>query len=219
MLKLFCSTAAMALSMGVACAADLPSYEPPPAAAPVALFSWTGPYVGLDAGWAWGESEVNIGDINDEEFDVDGWLAGGFAGYNYQFASPLVIGIEADIEATGIDGDTTDPVFGSVDTEVNVQGSLRSRLGYAIDRWLPYVTGGVAAAGVDADSTAAGEADDDVEWGWTVGGGLEVAATDRIFVRGEYRFTDLGDFDNDDDIGEVQDLRTHAVRVGAGFRF
>jgi len=219
MLKLVGPAAALILSLSGALAADLPSYEPPPAPAPAPLFTWAGPYVGLEAGWGWGESEVNIGGINDEQFDIDGWLAGGFAGYNYQFASPVVVGIEADIEATGIDGDTTDPVFGAVDTEVKAQGSLRSRLGYAFDRLLPYVTGGVAAAKPDADSTAVGEADDDLEWGWTAGAGLEVAVTDRLFVRGEYRFTDLGDFDNDDDIGEVQDLRTHSVRVGAGFRF
>ena len=58
-----------------------------------------------------------------------------------------------------------------------------------------------------------------MEWGWTAGASFELAVTDRLYVRGEYRFTDLGDFDNDDDIGEVEDLRTHAVRAAAGFRF
>src|SRR5215208_3725447 len=116
MLKLLGAFGACAVSVSGAFAADLPSYEAPPTAAPVSVFTWTGPYVGVDAGWAFGESEVNIGGIDDEEFDIDGWLAGGFAGYNYQFASPLVVGIEADLEATGIEGDTTDPVFGFVDT-------------------------------------------------------------------------------------------------------
>jgi outer membrane immunogenic protein len=220
MKSLFISAAAIALSVSAAAAADLPTYEAPPAALPVPAFSWTGFYLGVDAGWGFGKSEVNIGGPDDEEFDVDGWLAGGFGGYNYQFTgSPVAVGIEADVEATGIDGNTTDPVFGGVDTEVKVQGSARSRLGYAFDRLLPYVTSGFAWAKPDADSAAAGEADDDVEWGWTVGAGVDYAVTDRFFVRAEYRFTDLGDFDNDDKLGEVEDLRTHTVRIGAGAKF
>jgi opacity protein-like surface antigen len=38
-------------------------------------------------------------------------------------------------------------------------------------------------------------------------------------VRGEYRYTNLSDFDNDDDAGEVQDLTSHTVRVGVGVLF
>jgi outer membrane immunogenic protein len=218
MLKLVSGVAAFALSIGGALAADLPVYEAPPAPPPPA-FTWTGFYIGAQGGWAWGQAEVDIGAPDDDEFDVDGWMVGGFAGYNYQFASPLVVGIEADIEAAGIDGNDDDPVFGSADTEVRVQGSIRSRVGYAFDRLLPYITAGFAAARPDVDTTAAGESDDDLEWGWTAGAGLEFAATDHLFVRGEYRFTDLGDFDNQDDNGDLQDLRTHSVRVGAGWKF
>jgi outer membrane immunogenic protein len=215
MAKLLLSgVAALALSTTAALAADLPL---PPEAAPV--FTWTGFYVGVQGGWGWGESEVNIGNPDDNEFDIDGWLVGGFVGYNYQLASPVVIGVEGDLEGTGIEGNEVDPALGFVDTEVRLQGSIRSRIGYAFDRLLPYLTSGFAYAKPDADSAAAGEADDDIEWGWTVGAGLEFAATDRLFVRAEYRFTDLGDFDNDDKIGEVQDIREHAVRVGAGWRF
>jgi hypothetical protein len=38
--------------------------------------------------------------------------------------------------------------------------------------------------------------------------------TDKFFVRGEYRYTNLSDFDNDDDDNELQDIGAHAVRLG-----
>jgi len=217
MSKILVSAAALLLLGGAALAADLPAYEPAPTIAPPPAFSWTGFYAGLDAGWAWGDAELAIGNPDDEEFDVDGWLVGAFAGYNYQFSS-LVIGLEADIEGTGIDGDGSDDDLGDFDADVNVHGSLRGRLGYAAGRFLPYVTGGLAAASVDADSDARGD-DSSTEWGWTVGVGADVAVTDRVFVRGEYRYSDFADFDNDDDSAEIQDLRTHAVRVGVGVKF
>jgi len=218
MLKLVSGIAAFALSISGALAADLPVYEAPPAPPPP-VFTWTGFYIGAQGGWASGEAEVDIGAPDDDEFDVDGWMIGGFLGYNYQFASPLVVGIEGDLEATGIEGDDDDAVFGSADEEVRLQGSIRSRVGYAFDRLLPYITGGFAFARPDTDTTVAGESDDDVEWGWTAGAGLDYAATDHLFLRAEYRFTDLADFDNDDDNGDLQDLRTHAIRLGAGWKF
>jgi len=217
MTRIFVSAAALLLLGGGAIAADLPAYEPAPTVASLPAFSWTGFYAGLDAGWAWGDAELAIGNPDDEEFNVDGWLAGGFVGYNHQFSS-LVVGLEADIEGTGIDGGDNDDDLGDFGADVNVQGSIRGRLGYAAGRFLPYVTGGLAAASVDADSDARG-GDSSTEWGWTAGVGADVAVTDRVFVRGEYRYSDFADFDNDDDAAEIQDLRTHAVRVGVGVKF
>ena len=43
--------------------------------------------------------------------------------------------------------------------------------------------------------------------------------TEKIFVRGEYRYTDLADFDNDDEQGEIEDLDTHTFRLGVGVLF
>jgi outer membrane immunogenic protein len=225
------STTALALLGGAAAAADLPAFEPAPVMAPVpAGFTWTGPYVGLAAGYAWGDAEINEFDgDNDEEFDVNGWLAGGFVGYNYQFPSALVLGIEADLEWTGIDGDGSDGDDDDDDddgfsADVNWQGSLRARLGYAFDRALIYATGGLAAADVDGEFSDGDDDDDDdssgnTEWGWTLGAGVDFAVTDNVFVRGEYRYTNLSDFDNDDDAAEIQDLTSHTVRVGVGVLF
>ena len=242
MKKLLVSTAALALLSGAAAAADLPAFEPAPVIAPVPqVFSWTGPYAGLAAGYAWGHAEVNDfdgddddDDDGDEEFDADGWLVGGFVGYNYQFPSALVIGIEADLDWTGIDGDgdsgddddDDDDDDNHFNADLDWQGSLRGRVGYGFDRALLYATGGLALASIDTHGNGDDDDDDDddgdgdsTEWGWTLGAGVDFAVTDNVFVRGEYRYTNYSDIENEDDRFEAQDFDTHAVRVGVGVLF
>lgn len=218
MKKLILSAAALALVGGSAVAADLPAYEPAPVVAPVvSAFSWTGFYAGVQTGYAWGDAEV-AGPFVGDDYDVDGWLLGGFAGFNFEISS-FVAGIEADLEWVNADGDNA---VGS-ETELNWQGSLRGRLGVALDRVLLYGTGGLAIADVDATFAAdpagpvAGVSTSGTELGWTVGAGVDFAVTDQIFVRGEYRYTDFGEIDTPADAD--QELNFHTVRVGAGFMF
>jgi outer membrane immunogenic protein len=209
---------------GSAFAADLPMFEAPVEPLPVPAFSWTGFYVGAAGGYAWGNGEVNffgIGAPGDEEVDSDGWMIGPFVGYQYQWRN-VVFGVEGDLEWTDIDGDDDDGDGFDVGVDIDWQGSLRGRLGYAFDRALIYGTGGFSLAGVDTEGPGGGGDDDgdgSTEWGWNIGAGLDFAVTDRVFVRGEYRYTNLSDFDNDDDSGEVQDFDSHAVRLGVGFMF
>ena len=185
MKKFLISTAALALFSSAAIAADLPTIEAAPIVAPVeTVFSWTGFYAGLDAGWIWNES--------------DGWVAGGFAGYNFQQDS-IVFGAEADLEWANVDSDDDD-------ADVDWQGSLRGRAGFAVDQFLLYGTAGLAFADLDED----GGDDDDGDWefGWTAGGGADVAVTDNVFLRGEYRYADYGD-----------DYDSHTSRAGVALKF
>src|SRR5688572_2217143 len=88
--------AALTLAAWPASAADLPGrYMPPPApmAAPmyIPMFTWTGFYVGANAGYGWGSAD---GDISIRgvgrgliSADADGFFAGGQAGYNWQFGA------------------------------------------------------------------------------------------------------------------------------------
>jgi outer membrane immunogenic protein len=221
MKKLLLSAAALALVGGSALAADLPTYEAAPAVAPmVSAFNWTGFYAGVQTGYAWGDADVAGVDVGDD-YDVDGWLLGGFAGFNFEISS-FVAGIEADLEWVNADGDNA---VGSA-TELNWQGSLRGRLGVALDRVLLYGTGGLAIADIDADFVGAVAGDppaptvvstSGTELGWTVGAGVDFAVTDQIFVRGEYRYTDFGEIETPADVD--QELDFHTVRVGAGFMF
>jgi outer membrane immunogenic protein len=228
MAKYFLSVAAVALFATGAVAADLPSYEAPPVVAPVPDdFSWTGFYAGLQAGYSWGDLETNvvIGNDRDEEFEADGVVGGIFLGYNLGLTDAMVIGIEGDFEGTGIEAEEDDEALDGIgyDADVNWQGSVRGRLGFSFDRVLVYGTGGVAFANFDTsfDDGVDGDDDDETELGWTAGAGVDFAVTDNIFVRGEYRYADFADFDDDeaDGIGEVQDLETHTIRAGVGFKF
>jgi outer membrane immunogenic protein len=172
----------------------------------------------LATGYAWGHSEIHVPGIGDDEgLSPSGWLVGVFGGYNYQFASGVVLGAEADIEWTDLNDDGS---RAGVDfsTDMNWDGSIRSRIGYAWDRALIYGTGGFAFAGFDGELNP-GQDSSSTEWGWTIGAGVDYAFTDRIFARAEYRFTDFSDFGNDDDPGEIEDFTTNALRVGVGVKF
>ena len=212
MKKLLLSTAAFALLGGAAMAADLPAMESAPMMAPVATaYNWTGFYAGLDAGYSWGNVDASSPAVSN--FDADGFLLGAFAGYNYQFGS-IVAGGEADIEWTNADGDSDGDSF----LEKNWQGSLRGRVGYAIDRFMLFGTAGLAIADFDGDASAALDGHDSgTELGWTVGAGVDVAVTDNIFVRGEYRYADYGKVISNG--GQHLDFNDHTVRLGVAYKF
>jgi outer membrane immunogenic protein len=119
-----------------------------------------------------------------------------------------VFGVEADIDYSDMDGDdsaTVDvPGFVAIttaaSTEYNYFGSLRGRLGAAFERFLVYGTGGLAYADVENSASLTNElgqdyfgSSDDVQLGWTVGGGVEVAVTDNVTLGAEALYFDLGD--------------------------
>jgi outer membrane immunogenic protein len=231
MKHLLVSAAVAALFSGAAVAADLPAYEPAPiaAAAPV-LYDWSGFYVGLQAGWAWGDADADFDNgAPSLSYDPDGFVGGGHAGFNFQFNS-FVVGVEGDIEWTGIDGDDSSAVglTSEGDIDVNWQASLRARGGLAIDRALVYATGGAAFADVDIGGGPLGSGPccgySDSEWGWTAGAGADFAVTNMLIVGVEYRYTDFGTFEGGlpptfPGVVESVDLQTHAIRGRAGLKF
>src|SRR5450830_1778524 len=132
--------AATTLGVGVAAAADLPTKAPMYSPAPV--FSWTGFYVGLNAGYGWANTSITgvAGSSN-----LNGFLGGAQIGYNWQGASPLVLGIEAYFQGTG--QRRSDTALGiTVDQSLPWFGTVRGRIGYAFDRTMIYATGGLAYA-------------------------------------------------------------------------
>src|SRR5450759_2373628 len=86
--------AATTLGVGAAAAADISRRAPAPMYSPAPVFSWTGFYVGANAGYGWASTDSGLSDMN-------GFVGGGQIGYNWQGASPLVLGIEADFQGTG----------------------------------------------------------------------------------------------------------------------
>ncbi len=186
-----------------AVAADIPPrvYAKAPAIDPT--YNWTGFYLGAHAGYIAANANANAVDTAAITATYgrmpkpEGGFAGLHAGYNFQLPSKVVLGVEASVDALGIDGlkdtlgiaprsslkVTTDWVFGMV-----------GRLGYAIDRWLPYVFAGGAWAHdkengfnpfIGPFALANSHA------GWTAGAGIEYAFAGRWSARLQYRYVDV----------------------------
>src|SRR5690348_17347070 len=101
--KLLMSTAMVIAAISTASAADLraPVYTKAPPPAPV-LFSWTGFYIGLNAGGKWASVDdtatiagTSVTFTDDRQ---SSWIAGGQVGYNWQVGQ-WVLGVEGDIDA------------------------------------------------------------------------------------------------------------------------
>jgi outer membrane immunogenic protein len=196
------------------------------------VFSWSGAYLGAVVGYGWGEhtetefSDAGVATGFSQDYDSDGFLGGVFAGYNWQ-SSHFVYGVEADIEYTAIDGGFVLPSGEITTIDVGLQGSLRARLGVAFNRVLIYGTGGVAFADVDYVFTNVIGVSDTIgatRVGFTVGGGGDVAITDRLFGRAEYRYTDFGGENYGSPLAfpgfnYTQDAAFHTVRFGLGLSF
>jgi outer membrane immunogenic protein len=241
--NLLLAVSVIALTSSAALAADLAPAPVEPVAPVYVPYSWTGFYVGAQIGYTWGDSTFDgAGSPAGTPYlstsvDPKGIFGGGYAGYNYQFDGGFVVGVEADINASDAKSDhNAFPAgpFGpglSADSNLKWFGSARLRLGYAFDRFLPFVTGGVAFGKYDAETHLPGGGvpanlrDIDLnKAGWTIGAGLEYAFTDNIIGRVEYRYTDYGDKKRS---GPFQfasqpvriDLSTNDVRVGVAYKF
>lgn len=223
-----------AVSQGFA--ADLPIASAPP------VFTWTGFYLGFNSGFSWRNS-ANINTATANVLDagpipgqwgaasaqgatgivssrLNGFMSGGQAGYNWQFADRFVAGLEADIQSGGVNGGggfrnvtptALDPAASAttnatVNRRLEYLGTVRGRLGYALTpTMLVYATGGLAYGGVDLTTTIrqnlspsalfSKAAKSDLyenRAGWTLGAGLEWAFAPNLSGKIEYDYYDLG---------------------------
>jgi outer membrane immunogenic protein len=171
-------------------AADLPrpAYKAPIYVAP---FSWSGFYVGINGGYGWGKSSWQNTGANTGDFTIKGPLVGGTLGYNLQTGS-FVWGLEADADISFIKGSTTVNCAGAgCETRNRWLATGRGRIGYAWDRFLPYLTGGVAFGDIKmTNPVSASETKTKV--GWTAGAGIEYAFMGPWSAKIEYLYVDLG---------------------------
>jgi outer membrane immunogenic protein len=161
----------------------------------------------------------------DASASSNGLLGGLQAGYNWQGGS-WVYGLEGDFQATGQRDDgvfastallgatingvvATSTVTNRTTYKLPWFGTARGRIGYAVDRWLLYATGGLAFGEIRADSTittafSAGVGTPppaqlvstrDVRAGWVVGAGVETAFATNWSVKAEYLHMDFGSID------------------------
>lgn len=223
---------AVFFAASTAYAADAVVYaEPAPAV--VDTFSWTGGYIGVNAGYAGGKFKSSFYD----EFELpslsdtaSGFVGGIQAGYNWQM-DQMILGLETDIQASSLQSKFEISQSGesvSLGTKINWFGTTRARIGYTpVDRFMVYATGGVAYGKVKtyADFFEY-SSQSKTKVGYTVGAGAEYAITNNVTIKTEYLYTDLGKLkldyvgDNGDRfrIGEAKQA-FHTVRVGLNYKF
>lgn len=219
--------AAAALSSS-AFAADLPARtytkaSAPAYTAPAAVYTWTGFYIGGHLGGAFGDGSSIQGD--------GGRFMGGVqGGYDYQFATNWVLGIEA--QYSWMDRNNTGRLFpgGTRVTSNNDQlGSVTGRLGYTWGPALLYAKGGYAwkdgnSIGVTTNGTAqpyttSGNAKD----GYTVGAGLEYMFAPSWSAKLEYQYYNFGNTTLTSGpapiVGASYNNDEHTVKAGLNYRF
>jgi outer membrane immunogenic protein len=206
---------------GAAAAADLgaryrqqpylkaPPYNP--------AFSWSGFYLGLNGGGGWGHSAWD----RTGGLDLSGGVIGGSAGLNWQ-TGQVVLGVEGDVDWSGVTGTTVTGCPVGCTTRNDWLGTVRGRAGYAFDRFLPYIAGGLAFGDINA-STAGFSGASQTNLGWTLGAGMEVAIVGKWSAKAEYLHVDLGSFNCGLSCGlaitDNVSLREELVRGGVNYRF
>ena len=225
-LTIFAATSLAICSAGITSAADL-RVKAPAAQVLAPAYSWTGFYAGLNAGGVWGNTDIDyrasdfgfsgpagaatLNSVASGKIESSGFTGGGQIGYNYQF-DRVVLGIEADLQYTGLSGNrfvtwAVPPALQGPVTDTFAQtmqskwlSTVRGRLGVASGPWLFYATGGLAVADVSysdvgffpflPSTNAASKSE--TRAGWTVGAGAEWMFTSNWSVKAEYLYVDLG---------------------------
>jgi outer membrane immunogenic protein len=203
--SLFAAIAALAFAGSSALAADLPT-KAPVYKAPPAYFSWTGFYIGANAGYGWAASNDSVTYANPSKAvpgavgpgSARGGFGGGQIGYNSQINS-VVLGVEADFQGAGLSHSTPTQVIGvdsfAATQKINWFYTVRGRAGFAFDRALLYFTGGFAGARVvdtalvDGTDPLSGRTS---RTGYVLGGGLEWAFHRDWSAKIEYQFINVG---------------------------
>ncbi len=212
------------------------------ASATTTPYSWTGLYIGVNAGVGVSGTTVSNADpFNNGFFDMydAGFTGGGQVGYNWQVAPSWVLGVEGDVGFLNtsrtfclIGSNCSSATFFTVfKSESEFVATLRARAGYvAWHRALLYVTGGAAWVHVKDSWTDQGSVNQTSTTlsGWTVGGGLEAALGGNWTAKAEYLYIDVGshsvaDADGNTNPGFLSPFeykhRFHLARFGLNYRF
>lgn len=160
-------------------------------------YDWTGFYVGVNGGADWNRARWLSPAGGSGTSGSSGALAGATIGYNAQTIGSFVYGVEFDF-----DWHSSTPIV--IPAAPCVAGcELRQpwlatgliRFGYTIDRWMPYLTGGVALA--DQRMSIPGQpfgSQHQLGVGVAGGGGVEFAVTTPLSFKIEYLFIQYGNF-------------------------
>ena len=231
---------------GSALAADLPGIVYVPAVEPVVeeerdIFDWDRFYGGVFIGYGFGDvvitNDVPIA-FFDQTLNINGALAGLTLGKNFRVDDSLVFGVEGDIAWADMSGSAEDLVTGDgtlyASARISSIATLRGRVGIPMgegDEVLPFLTGGIAAGHMEVSARGEDSADplataSGWTYGFTVGGGLEIAVAEDVTLKAEYLYTDffgsLGASPIDSNGGGTATFdftANHLLRVGINAHF
>ncbi len=227
---------------------DAPVYTP--------VVSWTGFYLGGTLGYGWADGKIDSYTADTGAFLLgfnnrpEGVLGGFEGGYNWEvpphvFSStiPVVIGIEADVSATGQEDTTYQPRpsvpldVSSLKQSIDWIETIRGRIGIPVGSVLPFFTGGAAFAQADGTNTQVScgstncfsnnppgthEHFSSSLSGWVVGGGAEYAISANWSAKIEYLRIEFNQISvNAPAFNRVvkEDIADDVVRVGVNYRF
>jgi outer membrane immunogenic protein len=227
---------ALAAAASAAGAADLQTqtYVPAPVMAPVSAYNWTGFYLGLNAGYGFGQ-QTPLSLIGDNysgfNYSANGFLGGVTAGAQIQ-AGRVVMGLETDLDWTNTRGSGSGPISvmgtaigtATLASTLSSMTTLRARIGYAADNWLFYGTGGAAVTNeawtiTSSSGFVCGTAGpnflpcasrSDLHLGLAAGGGVEYGITPNMSAKLEYIWIGAG---------ATNTLKENTVKAGLNLRF
>jgi outer membrane immunogenic protein len=226
MKKILLASASMMLLASSAFAADLQPRvytKAPPPPPPPPIYRWTGFYIGGHVGGAF-NGDTTIGGTDTR------FIGGAQVGFDYQFPSNWVIGLEGKYTFT--DRNTvgsTFPAGFTINDRNSDLGSVTGRLGYALGQTLLYAKGGVAfrpSNNISVYDSVLGTplnfADNAHDVGWTVGAGVEYMFSPNWSARAEYQYYNFGNVDiNVPSIPTTVSYHpdVHTFTVGLNYRF
>ncbi|MGA7325235.1 MAG: outer membrane beta-barrel protein [Rhodomicrobium sp.] len=194
----------------------------------IPVVTWTGSYAGVSAGGGLSQESNQLAFPGFGGLQPSGGFGGVQLGFNWQGGfgfSPLVLGIEADIQVSAIEDEGRDIAGNIFRSRLEDFGTVRGRMGYAMDCTLFYFTGGFAYGSVKHEASFGGSPDfivNTTATGYVLGGGVEYRFNPAVSIKGEYQYINLGKNEPEDPIagsysaygGTVRDDAFHTLRVG-----
>jgi outer membrane immunogenic protein len=205
-----------------------------PVVSPQPVYSWTGIYFGVNGGYGFGQftpMSLFSSDFSAFNYNANGWLGGFTAGAQIQ-AGRTVLGLEADIDWANISGSSSGAInfngapigAATLSSTLSSVSTARARVGYALDNWLFFATGGLAVTneksnltgpigficGTGAFNSPPCSSLAELHLGLSAGAGVEYGITQNLSAKGEWIWVGAG-------AGNT--LKENMLRVGLNWRF
>lgn len=198
-------------------------------------YDWTGAYVGLQGGYSWTHSQSTYDDPDlalnfpIAPVEADGFSGGFEGGLNYRVSPRFVVGFEGDVSFANLT-DTIPDDAGSyahgccqtITSKTDFGANLRGRAGVLVNpHTLLFAAGGLAISHAKVTASDGNISDDATLYGWTVGGGIEQAMSDKVSAKVEYLYTDTGahTWFKGEDYSSTSTGSASTVRAGINLHF